>query len=408
MRRHYLRVYLAFLGIVVLFCIFSSIAWMVAHPREEERRVFEGVGEIVAELLPAADRPKAELQHAVERLGEKLGLVLTVRGADGALLASVGEPLPAPRGNRSGWAYPIARRITGRLERLQESVDQLGAGDLTTRVDVEGKDEVAQLARSFNRAADRIERLVNAQQTMLTSASHELRSPLARMRVAIELLAGDDRPELRDQISRDIAELDELIGEILLASRLDTLEELERTDEVDILALVAEEGARVRRSRPPSTRSTRVALAFGCWTGAPGFPRRSGSESSSRSIDLPECASPPRGAWVWVLRSCGESPATTAATPAVSPVKGEEPASRSTWGRRHDAHHSVDRSGARGVELGPDASGEVRLEDALRIALLLELEERLEVLRWVAALPSLRSSRQLIPTAVQHGDEDGH
>ena len=68
MRRHYLRVYLAFLGIVVLFCIFSSIAWMVAHPQEEERRVFEGVGEIVAELLPAADRPKAELQHAVERL----------------------------------------------------------------------------------------------------------------------------------------------------------------------------------------------------------------------------------------------------------------------------------------------------------------------------------------------------
>ncbi len=289
MRRHYLRVYLAFLGIVVLFCIFSSIAWMVAHPQEEERRVFEGVGEIVAELLPAADRPKAELQHAVERLGEKLSLVLTVRGADGALLASVGEPLPAPRGERSGWvrgggptwalrlpdgrwliasrghrhglygwivmvglaaaaigigAYPIARRITGRLERLQESVDQLGAGDLTTRVGVEGKDEVAQLARSFNRAADQIEQLVNAQRTMLASASHELRSPLARMRVAIELLAGDERPELRDQISRDIAELDELIGEILLASRLDTLEELDRTDEVDILALVAEEGAR--------------------------------------------------------------------------------------------------------------------------------------------------------------------
>ena len=56
------------------------------------------------------------------------------------------------------------------------------------RVEVEGCDEVAQLARSFNHAADRIERLVNAQRTMLAGASHELRSPLARIRMAIELL----------------------------------------------------------------------------------------------------------------------------------------------------------------------------------------------------------------------------
>jgi signal transduction histidine kinase len=290
MRRLYLHVYLAFLGIVLLFGCFSSIAWLLAHPREEQRRMFEGVGEIVAEILPPADRPLSELQRAVEGLGEKLSLRLTVRGDDGALLASVGDPLPAPRQRESGWmrgggpawalrlpdgrwlvasevsrhgaygwivmlglaaaaigigAYPVARRLTRRLERLQTRVDQLGAGNLGARVDIEGKDEVAQLARSFNQAADRIERLVNAQRSMLASASHELRSPLARMRVAIELIARDDRNELRDQIARDIAELDELIGEILLASRLDALEELDRTDEVDFLALVAEEAARV-------------------------------------------------------------------------------------------------------------------------------------------------------------------
>ena len=141
-------------------------------------------------------------------------------------------------------AYPLVRRITRRLERLHTRVEALGAGDLTARVEVEGCDEVADLARSFNRAADRIERLVNAQRTMLAGASHELRSPLARMRMAIELLAGADRPELRARLSQDIAELDGLIGELLLASRLDALEHLERTEDVDLLALLAEEGAR--------------------------------------------------------------------------------------------------------------------------------------------------------------------
>jgi len=141
-------------------------------------------------------------------------------------------------------AYPIVRRITRRLERLQTQVEALGAGDLTVRVEVEGRDEVAQLARSFNHAADRIARLVNAQRTMLAGASHELRSPLARMRMAIELLPHAERPELQGRLTQDIAELDALIGELLLASRLDALEHLEHTEEIDLLALLAEEGAR--------------------------------------------------------------------------------------------------------------------------------------------------------------------
>jgi signal transduction histidine kinase len=141
-------------------------------------------------------------------------------------------------------AYPVVRRITGRLERLQARVDALGAGQLQARVQVEGCDEVADLARSFNRAAERIERLVNAQKTVLAGASHELRSPLTRMRMAVELLPGTDRPELRALLSKDIEELDALIGELLLASRLDVLDQLGSTEEVDLLALLAEEAAR--------------------------------------------------------------------------------------------------------------------------------------------------------------------
>jgi signal transduction histidine kinase len=65
------------------------------------------------------------------------------------------------------------------------------------------------------------------------------------MRVALELVGADTRPDVRERIARDIDELDDLIGEILLTSRLDASPNLERRDDVDLLALVAEEGARV-------------------------------------------------------------------------------------------------------------------------------------------------------------------
>ena len=153
-------------------------------------------------------------------------------------------------------AFPVVRRLTRRLERLQSRVEALGAGDLASRVDVEGRDEIARLARSFNRTADRIQDLVEAQRTMLASASHELRSPLARLRLAIELLHEGEpaRPELHSQVAADIEELDELIGELLLASRLEAFDDLGGVsgggesgplEEVDVLALMAEEGARI-------------------------------------------------------------------------------------------------------------------------------------------------------------------
>ena len=140
-------------------------------------------------------------------------------------------------------AWPLARGLTRRLERLQARVDELGAGSLSARVDVEGKDEIARLARSFNRAADRIERLVDAQRHILAGASHELRTPLTRIRMAIELLEGE--PERRAGIERDIAELNELIEELLTAARLDAPDSLAAAEPVDLLALLAEEGARV-------------------------------------------------------------------------------------------------------------------------------------------------------------------
>jgi signal transduction histidine kinase len=131
----------------------------------------------------------------------------------------------------------VVRRLTRRLERLQRGVESLAAGDLGVRVKVEGTDEVARLAESFNRAAARIEALVGAHKALLANASHELRTPLARIRMALEL------PERRGELLQDIAELDALVDEILLASRLEAQEAIS-VENVDLLALAAEECAR--------------------------------------------------------------------------------------------------------------------------------------------------------------------
>jgi signal transduction histidine kinase len=146
-------------------------------------------------------------------------------------------------------AYPVVRRLTGRLERLQRSVEAWGEGQLATRVAVEGKDEVARLAASFNDSAARIEALVAAQKSLLANASHELRSPLARIRMAAELMAEDASPAIRAELRRNVAELDQLIDEVLLASRLDAVQAATPCfEEVDLTGILAEECARVGAS----------------------------------------------------------------------------------------------------------------------------------------------------------------
>ena len=144
-------------------------------------------------------------------------------------------------------AYPLVRRLTRRLERLQVGVESLGAGDLSARVKVEGKDEVARLAESFNSAAARIEELVSAHKMLLANTSHELRTPLSRIRLGIELMRDGADPGRRAALEKDIAELDGLIEQILLSSRLDASKDVEAPENIDLLALAAEEGARYER-----------------------------------------------------------------------------------------------------------------------------------------------------------------
>jgi signal transduction histidine kinase len=148
-------------------------------------------------------------------------------------------------------AYPVVRALTRRLEALKSGVERFGAGALDHRVQVDGRDEVAAVARSFNDAAGRIETLVRSHQSLLANASHELRSPLARLKMALGLL--DDAPPaqraaLQREVATNIAELDALVDEVLLASRLDAGAAGDKREAVDLLALAAEEGARTGAS----------------------------------------------------------------------------------------------------------------------------------------------------------------
>lgn len=291
MRRLYLQIYLTAVAILILFGVLMAFTWWLTGGQSERQQVFVGLAAVAVDVLPAMDRPVEEYQGKLEMLAESFSVELAVFAADGRRLAATNPDLPAPepdrdesgwlRGHRRGWtaaihlddgrwlvirhpprkhtgplvailvlafasaigAYPLVRRLTGRLERLRDRVNRLGAGDLSARVQVEGKDEIADLATSFNRAAGRIEQLVEAQRHVLAGASHELRSPLTRMRVACELMDGGNVGEVRRRLIRDIERLDDLVEELLTTSRLEAGGELQRRERVDLLALAAEEAA---------------------------------------------------------------------------------------------------------------------------------------------------------------------
>ena len=145
-------------------------------------------------------------------------------------------------------SYPVARRVTRRLEALAAGVERWGQGELTHRVPVEGKDEVATLALTFNQAAARVDMLVDQQRQLLANTSHELRSPLARVRMGLELAAEEPEPERRrarvEEIRRDIVELDALIEELLLFARADSRVPQRPFERVALRPLVESEAER--------------------------------------------------------------------------------------------------------------------------------------------------------------------
>jgi signal transduction histidine kinase len=290
MKRLYLQIYVTIIAILLIVMV--TVGGLARYAFDEARfdDMLNIAGELAVHALPPVDAPPEQQQAVIESLHRRLRIDLALYARNGTQLAAAGRPLPrleldTPssvrlRGGRATWllplsdgrflvtgalhgpwrpgrwgltalfviaiavafgAWPITRRLTRRLERLKAGVDQLGEGDLAARVKVEGKDEVAALAASFNRSASRIEELIRSHKMLLANASHELRTPLTRIKMALAMSPTEAQ---RAQLKADIDELDQLIGEILLASRLDAVRAAQRSEEIDLLALAAEEAAR--------------------------------------------------------------------------------------------------------------------------------------------------------------------
>ena len=112
--------------------------------------------------------------------------------------------------------------VTAPLRRMSRSMDRIAAGDLEHRVPVRGRDEGAAMGRSFNAMAERVRGMIVGQKELMAGASHELRSPLTRMKVSLELLReGKGGADRIAGLEADVDALDALVEELLLASRID-------------------------------------------------------------------------------------------------------------------------------------------------------------------------------------------
>jgi signal transduction histidine kinase len=264
-RRLFWKIYLTLLTSLVAVILFmGGLMWFLGPP------------------MPGADSRGPDDGMATE---------VSVYGGDGALIASQGAPIPVLGGDRDArpehWrttrvalpdgsvvlarprppavpgfrilavmlvvaggvglaAFPVTARLTRRLENLRSGVTRWGGGELSARVDETGSDEVALVARSFNAAAGRVDALLTSQRALLANASHELRSPVARLRIAIELWLRQPAAAMQAEIVRNLGEIDQLVDEILLSSRLEHSGAAPgSTEDVDLLGLAAEEAARI-------------------------------------------------------------------------------------------------------------------------------------------------------------------
>jgi two-component system sensor histidine kinase CpxA len=142
--------------------------------------------------------------------------------------------------------YLLTWHLTAPLRRLQQVAQKLASGDLSVRVDSDLKhrgDEIAELGGDLNRMAEQLESMFNSQQRLMCDISHELRSPLTRLSVALDLArktAGSDATSSLDRIERESNRLNELIGQLLTLSKLENEKVYECAAVVDLTALLSE------------------------------------------------------------------------------------------------------------------------------------------------------------------------
>jgi signal transduction histidine kinase len=194
------------------------------------------------------------LQAGVQRHGfGHVSLVVAVAETDPPLfLVAQLEPNQLDRLPRWLWlvsavfiisliSYLLAWLLSRRVGRLRHAVQAFSEGDLTRRMEVDGRDEVAALARDFNQMADHLNDMLNSQRRLVSDVSHELRSPLARLRIALELAqrkGGND--EVLARIDKEANELETLVTHLLTLARIESGQYRLETQRIDLNELIAE------------------------------------------------------------------------------------------------------------------------------------------------------------------------
>jgi two-component system osmolarity sensor histidine kinase EnvZ len=187
-----------------LYIVESVLAEKTGRPRHLSRETIQG------ETWYWIALPSGETSVAVgfpeSRLGAQPIRTLLISAIAGVLLAMLA-------------AVWLARRTVGPLARLEQAVTEVGRGELPELLPETGPRELATLARRFNQMARQVRELLAARTTLLAGVSHDLRTPLARMRLALALLEERPTPERIRRMEKDIEEMDGLIGHVLDLAR---------------------------------------------------------------------------------------------------------------------------------------------------------------------------------------------
>jgi two-component system sensor histidine kinase CpxA len=167
-----------------------------------------------------------------------------------------------------GLCYWLARYLTAPVSALRSATRRLSGGDLSARVgDRVGRrrDEIGDLARDFDAMAGRLETLIGSQRRLIRDVSHELRSPLARLEVALELArrrAGEDADEPLDRIEREAHRLDEMIEHLLALGRLESGAAVPDPMTIEMAALLKE----IVADAEYETRARKCTVELSCET----------------------------------------------------------------------------------------------------------------------------------------------
>lgn len=163
--------------------------------------------------------------------------------------------------------YALARYLVAPILKLREATKKLADGDLHTRIDTKRRDELGELARDFDEMAERIETLIASQKRLTRDVSHELRSPLARMNVALELAkqkSSDETASLLDRIEIESKRLNDMISQILTLSKLETRAEKIEKREINLTRIIGQIVADAEFEAEGKGKSVRISRADNC------------------------------------------------------------------------------------------------------------------------------------------------